>query len=246
MKKICEALAQSRLFAGLDHKHFSEICSRVNIRLAWRGEVVANEGDLANAIGVIVSGQLSLQKYARNGDYVTLGLLGPGDVFGEDLFFSKDRRWPLTIEAISNCRMIILTRDLILPLLAEYPELMNNFTSFLSERIQQQYQRINVLSQRNLRQKIMVYLLDLLDKQLQGAEREALPGRRAGYSSTPSVQLAVSKEVAAKLLAMPRPSFSRELVRMEKDGLIRMNGRIIWLTDLERLEQGEDEEEDED
>ena len=54
--------------------------------------------------------------------------------------------------------------------------------------------------------------------------------------ATPKVELPVSKEVSAKLLAMPRPSFSRELVRMEKEGLIKVNGRVIWLTNLKALE----------
>ena len=40
------------------------------------------------------------------------------------------------------------------------------------------------------------------------------------------------------LLAMPRPSFSRELISMEKDGLIRVSGRNIWLMDLHGLACG--------
>ena len=244
MKKLCDALAQSPLFAGLDHKQFSTFCSRVNMRLSWKGEVVANEGDECTAIGLVVSGQLAMQKYARNGDYVTLALLGPGDVFGEDLIFGERRSWPLTIEAISNARIIMLTRDLLISLINENPALMHNFGAFLSSRIHEQNRRITILSQRNLRQKITVYLLDLLDKQLAEEEREALPGRRKQYISTPSVELPVSKEVAARLLAMPRPSFSRELVRMEKDGLIRVSGRVIWLTDLESLEQGDSNDND--
>ncbi len=242
MKKLCVALAQNELFAGLDHDTFSQFCSRVNMRLAWKGEVVANEGDESNGIGLVVTGQLAMQKYARNGDYVTLALLGPGDVFGEDLLFAPDRSWPLTIEAISNARIIMLTRDILLPLIRDNQELMENFASFLSQRIHEQNRRITILSQRNLRQKITVYLLDLLDKQTEEEEREAGPGRRKSVVSTPAVELPVSKEVAARLLAMPRPSFSRELVRMEKDGLIRVSGRVIWLTDLERLEQGDADE----
>lgn len=45
---------------------------------------------------------------------------------------------------------------------------------------------------------------------------------------------------------MPRPSFSRELVRMEKEGLIRVNGRIIWLLDIHSLVYMGEDDEDED
>ncbi|MDD4323301.1 MAG: helix-turn-helix domain-containing protein, partial [Eubacteriales bacterium] len=55
------------------------------------------------------------------------------------------------------------------------------------------------------------------------------------YPTTYAVELPVSKEVVSRLLAMPRPSFSRELISMEKDGLIRVNGRVIWLLDIRGL-----------
>ena len=48
----------------------------------------------------------------------------------------------------------------------------------------------------------------------------------------------MSKEVVARLLAMPRPSFSRELINMEREGLIRVSGRVIWLFDPDGLERG--------
>ena len=56
--------------------------------------------------------------------------------------------------------------------------------------------------------------------------------------STQAVELPVSKEVVARLLAMPRPSFSRELINMEREGLIRVSGRVIWLLDPDGLERG--------
>ena len=42
----------------------------------------------------------------------------------------------------------------------------------------------------------------------------------------------------AKLLAMPRPSFSRELINMEKDGYIKVDGREIEILNLRELELG--------
>ena len=55
-------------------------------------------------------------------------------------------------------------------------------------------------------------------------------------SEARSIELPVSKEIAAKYLAMPRPSFSRELIAMEKDGLIKVSGRKITLCDVAKLE----------
>lgn len=245
MKKVCDILADSKLFAGLDHQMFNQFCSRVSIRLVWKGEIIFNEADRCDSVGLVVSGQLGLQKYSADGDYITVDLLGPGETFGEDLMFGKQREYPMSIEAVTNSQIILLSREILLPLLQENPELMSNFVGFLSDKIQEKNRRVITLSQRNLRMKIGRYLLDL--HEMQEAEDDELYGEdRKQYVSTPSVELPVSKEVAARLLAMPRPSFSRELVRMEKDGLIRVSGRVIWLTDLDGLEtDGQEEEDDE-
>lgn len=121
-------------------------------------------------------------------------------------------------------------------LLYHNPEMMQNFLTILSNRVQAQNRRISLLSQKSLRQKIAHYLVELLHDQLE-AEGET-PRTAKRIVSTQAVELPVSKEVVARLLAMPRPSFSRELISMERDGLIRVSGRVIWLVDLDRLEQG--------
>lgn len=234
MKRACEALAISPLFKNLNHEIFSEFCARLNIRIVYKGEVLVNEGDDSKILGIVLEGQLAVQKYASNGDFVTLNLLGEGDAFGEDLIFSSNRFWPHTIEAVTHSKVITMTTDILKPLFKSSPELVVNFLMFLSDRLQAQNSRISILSQRTLRQKIAGYLLDLYRHQQQ-------PQRGPGTVqkiATPSVELPVSKEVVARLLAMPRPSFSRELVKMEKDGLIKKNGRVIWLTDLDSLESG--------
>lgn len=236
MKKLCETLSATPLFAGLNHDSFHDYCSKTNIRLVWKGEVLVNEGDPCSSIGMVVEGQLALQKYSSSGDFATLELLGPNDLFGDDLIFGARRTYPLTIEAVTNSKVVYVSRDVLMSLLYENPEIMQNFLSILSDRVQQQNRRILLLSQKSLRQKISNYLLDLLREQ---REQEGESPRLTRLTiSTQAVELPVSKEVVSRLLAMPRPSFSRELISMERDGLIRVSGRVIWLTDLDRLEKG--------
>lgn len=236
MKKICETLAATPLFAGLTHDLFHEYCSKTSIRLVWKGEVLINEGDLCTGIGMIIEGQLAMQKYSSSGDFATLELLGAGEIFGEYLIFGTRKTYATTIEAVTNSKIVFITKDMLLALLEKSPEIMNNFLSILSDRVQSQNRRISLLSQKSLRQKIANYLLELLREQL---EKEGeTPKNVRKLVSTQAVELPVSKEVVSRLLAMPRPSFSRELISMERDGLIRVSGRVIWLLDLDGLERG--------
>ncbi len=235
MKKICEALSGTVLFNGLNHEAFHQYCMKTTVRLVWKGEVIANEGDLCPGIGIIIDGQIALQKYTSSGDFATIELLSAGDIFGEDLMFGTHKFFTNTVEAVTNSKIILVPRDMLNTMLQDNPVIMENFLSVLSDRVLSQNRRISLLSQKSLRQKISSYLLELLREQ---REEEANDPPVRSVVSTQAVELPVSKEVVARLLAMPRPSFSRELITMERDGLIRVSGRVIWLLDIDGLERG--------
>jgi len=236
MKKLCDVLSDTPLFSGLTHELFHSYCNKTTIRLVWKGEVLFNEGDPCTGIGMIMEGQLAMQKYSSSGDFATIELLGPGDIFGEYMIFGTRKNYTVTIEAVTNSKIIFITREMLLSILAQSPGVMNNFLTILSDRIQTQNRRISLLSQKSLRQKIANYLLELLRDQLEKEGESPKTIRKT--VSTQAVELPVSKEVVSRLLAMPRPSFSRELISMERDGLIRVSGRVIWLLDLDGLEKG--------
>lgn len=253
MERAIEILTQHPLFHGVPAAAFEPYLVRISLRIIVKGEILEIEGDPAQDIGIVVKGQLAKQKYSSDGSFVMIDLLGAGDAYGEDLIFSHHKDQVLAIEAITNGEILSVPRLIVKDLMAAYPVVKDNFLYYLSETIHQQHRRVLVLSQRNLRQKISSYLMDLLEEQVRAEEENADPNLspaerrrlRRRYVTTDSVELPVSKEVAARLLAMPRPSFSRELVRMEKDGLIRSSGRVVWLLDPEALEYGESDDDDE-
>ena len=78
--------------------------------------------------------------------------------------------------------------------------------------------RIKVLASGSLREKIVRYLFQNMDTD--------------GH-----VELAVSREYLAAYLAVTRPSLSRELSAMQKDGLLKVEGKKLHILDLERFEE---------
>jgi len=231
MKKVCDIIGETKLFKGLDSEVFSQYCGKTSIRIAWKGEIVESEGDECRHIGVLLQGKLALQRYASSGEFVTLSLMEEGDMFGEDLLFGQNNHFPVSIESVTNSRILYIPKTVMIPMLKKNYFLNQNFIKLLSDKAYEQNERIALLSQKTLRQKIAFYLLDQYKK------NRARVSAGAGNSGA-MVELPVSKEIISKLLAMPRPSFSRELINMEKDGLIKVDGRNIYLLDIDELEQG--------
>lgn len=249
MQKLCEVISKTILFKGLEHEVFSQYCSKTSIRVAWKGEILENEGDDCNGIGVLLQGKLALQKYASTGEFSTISLIEEGEMYGEDLLFGTINQFPMTIEAVTNSKILYIPKSVLIPLMQNNHFLNQNFIKILSDKVRSQNERISLLSQKTLRQKIAFYLLELYKKTL---KEKSLGFNIKGVNtaggnhvksavSTPDnlvIELPVSKEVIAKLLAMPRPSFSRELINMEKDGFIKVDGRNIRIMNLQELESG--------
>jgi CRP-like cAMP-binding protein len=236
MRKICETMASTRLFAGLDHSVYHEHCINTPIHTFWKGQLIVMEGGLCKGIGIVVEGRIARQKYTPSGEFTTLELLGEGSVFGEDLIFSTHKQYSYSLEALTHVKTVMVSREDILTLISKSPRLLLNYLALLSDRSLEQDHRIHLLSQKTLRLKISGYLLSLLEEKL---NREGkLLSEAMDEPAALSIELPVSKEVVARLLAMPRPSFSRELISMEKDGLVRVDGRVVWLEDIQGLACG--------
>ena len=79
-------------------------------------------------------------------------------------------------------------------------------------------EELKILASGTLREKIVRYLFPHIDKE----------GR---------VTLTVSREFIAAYLAVSRPSLSRELSAMQREGIIEATGRSIRVVDMEKFEE---------
>ncbi len=206
------------LLNGLDDQVKEAVLSLTRMKKWARGELIVSEGDVCKSLYIVTEGVAAVQKYTPAGEYSTIRLLAPGDCFGEELVFEKEGRYSNTLEAVSDVVIITIAVDQLSDMMEQYPVLKDNYLQVLFRRMKAQDQRITLLSLKTVRQKISFYLLSLYD--VSEPERVILP---------------VSKEVIAKFLSIPRPSFSRELTLMEKEGKIRVAGRTVELPDIASL-----------
>lgn len=220
MKPI-DILSKTRMFSGLDKKSLSEYAAPVRVKTFSKGEIVAAEGDTCSCAAIVEKGEIAMQQYTSGGEYTTIGLLLPGEYLGEDLLFGRRQQYAYTYEAMSQTEVLFIPRDVLISIMEAHPEVKDNYLCLLSDTMYSLNRRIAILSQKTIRQKIALYVLDL----------------RAEQEMRMSVVFPGSREVIAKLLAMPRPSFSRELTAMEKEGILEVSGRTVEILDLVRLEK---------
>ncbi len=219
-------IKSSPLFKGIGTESLNTMleCLKPAKKEYRHREIVALQGNLFDGIGVVADGKIALTRETVSGNRIILEILGPGGVFGEMVAFSNIKTWPVTIIAQEDCCILFLPPDKVLGNCSNtcrsHSYLIMNLLNILSNKALLQNKTIEHLSSRTIRGKISSCLID-----------EYLKNKQQTF------QMNMKRNEMADYLGVPRPSLSREMSNMKKDGIIDYNGNQIMIIDLIKLEQ---------
>ncbi|MGV8980036.1 Crp/Fnr family transcriptional regulator [Clostridium sp.] len=227
MDKLTSYLKHCILFKGLTSQELNDLITNINYSIFDNCKnciechtcIVALEGDLCDSLGIVIQGELEVQKHYASGKVVTLAKLNSGKIFGEAIAFSETNIYPATIVSSKGSIILYISKKDIISMCSSYPKVLNNFMQLLSSKILLLNGKIKELSFETLRQKISNYLLSQYEIQ-----------------KTTSLTLPISRKILAEHLGVQRPSLSREFVNMKQDGLIDFNKNSVKIINLEGIE----------
>lgn len=108
-----------------------------------KGTVIFKEGDTGNEMFLICSGEVKLTRKTPNGQ-VALATLGFGEFFGEaSVIINKPRT--VTAEAVSDCRLNIISKDILETLISSNPLVALSILKKLVFRLESAYSQIEGL-----------------------------------------------------------------------------------------------------
>ena len=105
-----EVLKEAPLFAGLEDDAASALAAAMGTIKLNRGEVLFHEGDKEDRLYVVVSGKIKLGRSGSAGRENLLGVLGPGQMFGELSLFDPGPR-SSTATAVTACEIRTLEHE---------------------------------------------------------------------------------------------------------------------------------------
>ncbi|QBD85387.1 Crp/Fnr family transcriptional regulator [Clostridium tetani] len=216
-----EVLKNSIIFKNIEEKDIIKILNSINytIKFFHREENIAIEEDPCQSLGIIISGNVEIQKIFASGKVITIDRLKQGNIFGEVIIFSNMRKYPATITAVQEASIMFISKEEILKLCSLNSKFLNNFMGLLSNKILMLNKKVKNLSYNSIRQKVSSYLLQEYEKR-----------------GNLILKLNISRKEMAELLGVPRPSLSREMIKMKEEGLIDFNKNIIKILNEESLE----------
>ena len=205
------ALSRCRLFQDLPREtREREILPRGKRRDFERRAVLIAPGDRVDWFGVVLRGKVQISQIFSDGTSSLMDALGPGHTLGTDLICTRSRRSPYYAIAAGDLGILRLPGALLLEPGALPVEtrrvLWRNLLTVLSDDNLRKHYRLAILSQRGLRDRVLVYL--------------TMQAERRG---TRTFRIPFSREELAAFLCVNRSALSHELSRMEAEGLIRFH-----------------------
>ncbi len=176
-----------------------------------KGMIVYQEHDLCDRIGMIHEGEVQLVHYTLDGEERVLSTLHKGDIFGDFLINSPNPYYSGNLIAMEDTYISFLSHHSLDMLLNSNKDFQSFYLSQLSKKALNLNQHNKILLQSSLREKINMWLSYEIKSQNMDKIR------------------IISKEKLANYLNVARPSLSRELSSMKRDGLIDYDRHYIYL-----------------
>ncbi len=208
MKKIVSLPASCPLFAGLKEEEIHTLLDRMDAkeRACSKEEVLFSAGSTLREIGVVLSGRMHILKEDFEGNAVLLAQIPPGGVFGEAFAFSGEA---LTVTAIAgeDSRVLLLDCEKALSVCPSdcdgHRHFLSNMLRLFAGKNLFLTGRIEHLSKRSLREKVLSYLHDCAEK-----------------SGGGSFTISLDRQGMADYLAADRSALSYVLSGLRREGVI--------------------------
>ena len=223
MGSIFAAMRRCQLFDGIPEEKYQNVlnCLHGEVRAIPKDTILLRIGDCQKRPGVVMSGTLRISLYSEDGNLLTIDRLSRGRVFGETLVCSMSQDSPIQIDALNDTEVLYLDFD---PLLLQQengcPYRMRVTANLLQEMGRGALflnQKMRILAQNRLRNRIKVYL-------------QGLP-----VASNGEIRLEMGRGEMADYLCVERSALSRELGRMQKEGILTYQGQVIQILDSKFL-----------
>lgn len=213
-------LSRSNLFAGISLENIDRaIKNWASVKSYKKGQFIFTKGEKPEYMFILLKGSLTVFSDDINGKRELLAFFKEaGVLFAEVYLYLKKQTYHFSAVAEEDVKLLVISRDFFKNAMDDKEignQIMENYLNILSEKLYFFNEKIRILSAFSLRQKLARYIL--------------------GHSDKLSFELDFNREDLADYLGTTRPSVSRELNKMQEEGLLEINRSKVKILKLEEL-----------
>ena len=211
------SLRKCYLFDRIKDEQLADAIKLLNgrIRKILKDDYIVPLGGTLQNAGLLLKGKIESSFQNENFDQITMHTITGGYMFGEALVINGAKNSPVQVRAVEDSIVLFIDLSTIYQSDTQSPLrviLAENLIKSLARKNMILNQKVRILSQKGLRDRIIIYL-------------QTLPKDNNGYVKIPFTQTAL-----AEYLGVNRSALSRELGRMQDEGTIIVDKSRIKIT----------------
>lgn len=218
VKTFRMSLTNMPLFEGMDNESIVNLlqCLGARNKTYTKDEPIVLEGSAADFVGVVVEGKLQIIKEELEGSLTLIDEVTPGEMFGEVFACASVKEMPVSVYAAEKSSVMLLDFKRLLTTCSNacpfHSKVIQNLLQIVSEKALALNKRIEIISKRSIRDKLICYLT-------------------MEYERTRKLQFAIpfNRQQLADYLCVERSALSAEMSRMKKEGIIDYRKNEFWL-----------------
>ena len=209
MKDFVPVLKKTRLFSGVGDEEISTMLSCLGASLFTykKGDYVLRQGEHLSNILVLVEGSLHIQRDDYWGNRSILGHIGIGEIFGEAYAAPDSGTLLNDVIAVEDSAVYFFDVKRVISTCSSachfHTMVVQNLFFAISEKNRTLVQKLDYLSRRTTREKLISYLSEEAKKQ-----------------NSPRITIPFNRQQLADYLSVDRSAMSSELGRMRDEGLL--------------------------
>lgn len=213
--KYEDIITNCELFVDIPSKCIIEMLQslRARIKTFKKNEIIIHLGETFSVCGLVLDGIVEVSYNTRQFEKINLNHFRSGQLFGESLSLMKFPHSPIQVTSLMNSTVLLLDLNLLMlssnrctkSCVYNHQLLLNLLSRITTQNIFLNL-KLRILSQKSLRDRIMIYLTNI------------------GANTGDGASIPFTKTALAEFLGVNRSSLSRELGRMQDEGLLVIDG----------------------
>ena len=219
MTNYIDIIIKTNLFENIDKKEIPNILENFKSQKKFcdKGNIIIDTGDKVESIYIILNGKIEISKEYDDTRKNIVNILESGEIFAEAIALSTNKISPITAVSLSKSELIkINVKNIFDNNLKNNKNIfIENLLKIISDKNKFLSIKNDILSQKSLRSKIILYLKYMSNMQ-----------------KSKKITVPYSRDKLAEFISADRSALSRELNRLAKEKIIELNGSKINILNI--------------
>lgn len=217
MKKYLEILRNCKLFENIADENLLAMlsCLGAEVRSYTKNQNIFTEGERASHMGILLSGTAQIIRVDFYGNRSIVTNIEPPQLFGESFACTETKSIPVNVIAEKDCEVMrIESRKMLHPccnVCEFHSRMIFNLMKEIAAKNMLLNQKIEIISRRTTREKLMTYLL--------------IQAKKHGSSFT----IPYDRQELADFLEVDRSGLSAEISKLRKENAIECKRNFFKL-----------------